>query len=323
MQSQTHPRLKVRSILRWGCFVLCALGLVLGHTVSAVALDRDTTLALARKGWTYDHPRFQIEHSDRVRIDGRQMSGAALCLIGEQPHQLTEGVIDVFRTLMAEIFGKPLPMRFAGADASACGSGRVVILRLYSDAPPHDELTKDLRWLNATYGLGLRLRNGRFAPSPAFAQTFFGTRGQGTHIMVMQPARPDVGPLEADFFSSLLVEELFHTFTFGQDIPIRRRGTDFSSKLQEFPVNVGRLPWTSRRFMRALLKSNPRRLCAFDVFMLHGIARAPGSETAGPDFLAFLDSQFDALSDLAGETMRDPRFGPVVDSSCARSPHAG
>jgi hypothetical protein len=209
-------------------------------------------------------------------------------------------------------------MRHGGDDARGCGSGRTIILRLYSGFPPNRELSADLDWLNRTYALGLPMGRDYAATSPAMAQTFFGRRGQGTHIMVKQPAFERPGRLERDFYRSILVEELFQTFTFGMDVLLFEREVAFTSKLQERPVNLSRMHWESHDFMRALLRSNPGGLCRFDLFMLYAVARAPVDETVDPAFISYIEAAFDTLVDDSARTWEDPRFRSVFDPDCTR-----
>lgn len=287
--------------------------------------DRAAYLDLARRGWNYELRTTMIgrDLSIPVHINGRDFAGASLCLVGEPPHALSLRTIDAFRDLMAHVYGKPVPMRFAGADARACGSGRVVVLRLYSGYPPNKGLSVDLEWMNEVYELGLP--PGRFfaAGSPAVAQTFFGRRGQGTHIMVKQPGAAEIEPLEAAFYRSILVEELFQSFTFGMDILLFDRAAAFQSKLQEIPFNLANLDWDSRTFMQALLRTNPEGLCAFDIFMLHAVATSPVDQTIEPAFIDFIDRDYARLERQAAATMADARFAPILAPDCRQAPDGG
>ncbi|WP_299964110.1 hypothetical protein [uncultured Roseobacter sp.] len=284
--------------------------------------DRTAYLDLARKGWNYQLRTTMIgrDLSIPVHINGRDLAGASLCLVGERPHANSLEVINAFRDLAAHVFGKPVTMRYAGGEAALCGSGRTVVLRLYSGHPPNQALSADLSWMNGIYDLGLPARRFFVATSPAMAQTFFGRRGQGTHIMVKQPRPGQVGGLERSFYRSILVEELFQSFTFGMDILLFDRAAAFQSKLQERPMVLDRLPWESRDFMRALLRSNPAGLCAFDLFMMHAVAEAPVDQTVEPAFIEYIDREYDALLRRAEETMADGRFAPLVAPGCQRAP---
>lgn len=286
--------------------------------LAAQADERHDYLDMARRGWSYELRSTMVgrDMSIPVRIHGRELAGAALCLVGEEPHPDTRTVLDAFRDLIAGVYGRPVPMRYAGRDARGCGSGRVVMLRLYSGYPPNRALTRDLAWLNTAYDLGLPTGRDYTAVSPAMAQTFFGRRGLATHIMVQQPGPVPPGSLERKFYRSILVEELFQSFTFGMDVLQFDNRAQFLSKLQERPFNPGRLPWASRSFMRAMLGSNPSGLCKFDVFMLHAVAQFPLSETNTPDFIRFIETHFDNLRALSDASFADPRFAAILDPVC-------
>ena len=278
---------------------------------------RASYLALARTGWTYDlrTSMMRRDMSIPVHINGRDFAGAALCIVGERPTRQTQATLTAFSDLARHVFGRPLPMRYAGTEATHCGPRRTVILRLYSGYPPNHALTRDLDWLNATYELGLPKRRSYAATSPGQAQTFFGRNGAATHILVQQG--PNAGDaLQDTYFRSILVEELFQSFTFGMDILMLRRKPEFASKLQEVPLNIHRLPWGSPAFMAALVSSNPSGLCAFDVFMMHAVAQSPVDQTTDPAFLDFIEARFDDLDGRARETLADPRFAGVLDPEC-------
>ncbi|MDD9717403.1 hypothetical protein PVW48_11645 [Dinoroseobacter sp. PD6] len=290
---------------------------LLATTASA---DRASFVDLAKRGWNYELRTTMVgrDMSIPIHINGRDLAGASLCLVGEEPHPASLEIINSFRDLAHHVFGKPLPMRYAGRSATKCGAGRTVVLRLYSGYPPNADLSNDLGWLNQVHQLGLP-EGRRFAvSSPAMAQTFFGRRGQGTHIMVKQPALEQVGTLETLFYRSILIEELFQSFTFGMDILLFDRAAEFQSKLQELPINVNRMNWESRAFMRNLLNSNPPGLCMFDVFMFHAVAQAPVDQTVDPAFIDFIDLQYDRLFSEAQQTMKDPRFASIIAPGCRR-----
>lgn len=294
--------------------------LSLSFATGPASADKLAYLELARQGWNYQLRTTMVgrDMGIRVHINGRDLAGAALCVVGERPHAQTDEVLEAFRGLLHHSFGKPVPMRYAGPDARACGSGRTVILRLYSGHPPSSALSADLEWMSEAYRLGLPKGRQYAVSSPAMGQTFFGYRGQGTHLMVKQPALDYPGTLERAFYSSILIEELYQAFTFGMDVLHFDPTVPFLSKLQESPQRMMRLPWESRSFMRALLRSNPGRLCAFDVFMLHAVGRAPVDQTVEPQFIEYIDTHFDQLTQLAEDTMTDPRFEGIVDRTCRR-----
>lgn len=296
-------------------YLIVALALVLA--AGPAAADKASYLELARRGWGYELRR---QLPVPVHISGRYLRGSALCLIGERPQPETLEVLDAFRALLHEVFGKPVPMRYAGPSAQGCGTGRVVVLRLYSGFPPNRALTEDMDWMNDVLDLGFRPGQRHAATTPALAQTFFGQRGQGTHIMVGQADGPIDGAVEAAFFRSILVEELFQSFTFGMDIIHLDRSAPFQSKLEEFPINLLRLPWSSDPFMRALLGTNPVGLCEFDLLMLHAVAEAPVAQTTDPEFLDYIDSHYEALLSAARATMARADFAPLLDPDCTPRP---
>lgn len=298
------------------------LALLAGHTASAVEADeRAAWLELARRGWNYRlrEPPLGRDMTIPVRISSRTLEGAALCLVGERPRTETRAVIESFRALIAETTGRALPMRYAGETARDCGTGRVVVLRLYSGDPPDRALTADLTWLDEAYGLGLPEGRDYAAMSPAVAQTFFGRWGQAVHVMVQQaPPERRTDVLEDAFFRSILIEELFQVFTFGTDILVARRDTVFQSKLQELPVRMSRYGWETSAFMQTLLTVSPGGLCRFDIFMLHAVAEAPVRETTDPAFLDYIDAHFEELRAKADATRSDPEFGLLLDPACGR-----
>ncbi|MEM9551795.1 MAG: hypothetical protein AAGA05_11500 [Pseudomonadota bacterium] len=299
--------------------LLTCLALICAKTSVAESASKADYLELARRGWNYELRNTMVgrDLSIPVHIHGKDIAEATLCIVGEAPHPKTRLVLDAFGALIEHSFGLPLRMIYGGARPAGCDAARVAILRLYSDGPPNGALSEDLHWLSDRFELGLPAERQFFASSPAMAQTFFGRKGQGTHIMVQQPSFETLSALEAAFYKSILVEELFQSFTFGMDVLIFDRSAGFLSKLQEMPTNLPRRPWTSRSFRRALLSSNPGGLCTFDLFMLHAVGRAPVEQTVHPAFLTYIDGEFDALTDLAQTTMNDPRFAPLVDPHCA------
>ncbi|MDU9005771.1 hypothetical protein [Sedimentitalea todarodis] len=281
--------------------------------------DRGPFLDMARKGWVYElrsamWPR--AADMPPIRINGRDMAGSVLCLIGEPPHPQTLQVLQGFAALMHEVFGKPLPLRFADTGLAACGTGRIVFLRLYSGATPHGALNDDLRRMDLSYGIGFPKGRNQWVLSPAQAQTFFGRNGMATHMLVKQSRQAVPTALEQKFFASILIEELYQSFTFGMDILHFDLQARFLSKLEEAPINLRNLAWDSPRFMQGLLRSNPARLCPFDVFMLHALARSPVEQTNSPEFLSFIETRFDDLEQLAGATVARAEHALIVDSAC-------
>lgn len=300
---------------------LTVFALLFAGTARAAA-DRVTFLDLARKGWVYEL-RSAIWGRDpasvEMHINSRELSGAALCVVGEPPHPQTREVLDAFAALMSDVFGKPIPMRFAGPDLDGCGTGRTMYLRLYSGQVPLGAFNRDLRRLDDVYGIGLPRDRQEYVLSPAQAATFFGSRGQATHLIVKQPPEGrSPTPLASRFYSSILIEELYQAFTFGMDILHFDRHLAFVSKLQEFPVNLRHVPWDSPAFMEGLLRSNPSGLCEFDLFMLHALADAPFENTNTPDFIDFIDAHFDDLLARADRTAAREDLAQIMDSRCGQ-----
>lgn len=284
--------------------------------------DRVQFLDLARKGWVYQLRSAMFRPGvarPSIRINSQDMAGAALCIVGEPPHPQTRRVLQAFSDLVAEVFSKPMPMRFGGAELSACGTGRTVYLRLYSGLIPHRAFNDDLRHIDRIFDIGLPHGREQFILSPAQAQTFFGRNGQATHLLVKQPLETPLSPLEQRFFASILIEELYQSFTFGMDILHFDRTTAFASKLEEFPINLRHMPWDSPMFMRGLLQSNPAGLCRFDIFMLHALALAPVEQTNTEAFLHFIDGRFDDLMLRAEDTLAQADFAPILDQRCQTS----
>ncbi len=280
--------------------------------------DRTAFLALAEKGWHYELRTTMLgrDMTIPVHINGRDLAGAALCVVGEKPAQQTLTVIRAFDRLVQRVYSKPLPMRYAGKTARNCGSGRMVVLRLYSGSPPNRALSDDLNRMNEVYDFGLPAGRSYAATSPAMAQTFFGRRGKGTHLMVKQSRRRVPGAIAREFYRSILIEELFQSFTFGMDILQFDRTAPFLSKLQEIPMDLRRMAWDSEGFMLAMLRSNPPGLCTFDLFMMYAVARAPVEQTNEAAFIDYIGAHFDDLLVLARETMTDPDLAPILAPDC-------
>lgn len=283
--------------------------------------QQERFIEIAKQGWNYQLRTTMVgrDLAIPVTINGKTQAGVALCIVGEQPHAQSVEVLNAFRTLLHHIHKTPVPMVYAGPDADSCGPDRAVMLRLFSGHPPHQSLSRDIAWLNERYALGLP--QGRFyqVSSPAMGQTFFGRAGQATHLMVKQPAHQSTSALEHAFYRSILIEELYQSFTFGVDLLQFDRTAPFISKLQETPMNLQRLAWGSKPFMRALVNSNPGALCLFDLFMLHAIAQSPVLETVDPAFITYIEDNFADLLLMARKTMDDPTYAVLVDKACVAS----
>lgn len=294
---------------------------ILALTVLPLCAEQSRYATIARQGWSYELRTTMVgrDLGIPVFINGRTLAGASLCIVGDPPHHQTLETLASFGKLIRHTYGKALTMRFAGETAAQCGVSRTIVLRLYSGFPPNAGLSADLDWMNEVYQLGLPEKRFYAATSPAMGQTFFGRRGQGTHIMVKQPAHQNTSPLEIGFYRSILIEELFQSFTFGMDILLFDRTAKFTSKLQETPLNLRRLSWESKAFMQALLSSNPSGLCPFDVFMLHAVARAPVEQTIEPRFITFIEEEYETLLEMAHDTMSNPAYESLIAKDCERA----
>ena len=290
--------------------------------LQALAGERERFLDLARKGWVYELRSAMFPRRPGmppVLIHGRSLAGATICMLGEAPHARTRAVLDGFSALMRDVHGRPTTMRRARVPRD-CGPGAVVHLRLYSTRSPVEELREDMRQLDETYAIGFSPRQLFRVISPAQGQTLFGRNGNATHLLVQQPHRARLTPLEERFFASILLEELYQAFTFGMDILHLDRAAAFVSKLEELPVDLRGADWRSPRFMEGILQTNPPGLCRFDVFMLHAVAAAPMDRTNDQAFLAFIDAAYDDLSARAETTMGRLAGAGILDPACAPMP---
>ena len=302
--------------------MLVAVGLALPAAAgNAGVSERDAWMALARKGWVYElRSAMYRPDPDRpaVRINGRHLAGAEICVVGAPPHPATRAVLAAFRALVGDVFGTPMSLRLGGEALDGCGDARAVYLRLFSGGLPVREQARDIAWLDAAFELGIAPGRAPPALSPAQAQTYFGRRGSATYLLVRQPASPEPEPLDLRFHASILIEELFQSFTFGMDILHFDREAPLLSKLEELPVNLRSLGWDTPAYMEGLLASNPSGLCRFDVFMLHALAAAPVEETNSEAFLAFIEADFDDLVARTEATLADPRHVLLLDPVCGR-----
>ena len=295
------------------------LAVVIGWAGGPALADKAQYLDMARRGWSYELRSTMVgrDMSIPVHINGRDLKDARICVLGEPPTKDSRAVLDAFRALLEHVHGISAPLHEAGEDIAGCGTGHMVALRLYSGPPPNRALGRDLGWMDRVYDLGLPSRHVWAASSPAMAQTFFGRKGAGTHVMVQQAAAGETGPFDQAYFRSILVEELFQTFTFGMDILHLDAQEPFLSKLEENPLRLRHVAWGSRGFKSAMLSSNPPALCAFDIFMLHAVADAPVEQTTTPDFISYINENFAPLQARTEATLGEPRFAPVLDPACA------
>ncbi|WP_141137826.1 hypothetical protein [Actibacterium lipolyticum] len=280
-------------------------------------------LALAQKGWVYEL-RNSVKRRDAsmpaVRIDSKEMAKGSICVIGEQPHAITQGVLRAFQNLIASVYGPVGTVTWGGATAASCHGPHRTYIRLYSGRPPHHAYNRDLRMLDQIYHIGLPKDRDQFVRSPAQASTFFGREGLASHLLIKQPSAMPLSPLERGFYASILIEELYQAFSFGMDVLHFDRQKAFLSKIEEYPVNLRNLDWDSPRFMQGLLTSNPRGLCAFDVFMLHALATSELENVNSNAFLEYLDHHFDELVQQTRATVQEPEFAGIIDRNCMDAP---
>lgn len=302
------------------------LALVLGLTGSPATATtepgRSSVLNLARQGWVYTLRSSMMRRPGGTAmpvISARSLRGARLCLLGEDPHPVTREVLNRFSELMERTSGVPLQIDDA-IDPEDC-NGQRVVLRLFSRRSPHQEYNEDLNRLDRSFAIGLPRRRRHLVASPAQAQTFFGRRGQATHILIMQPmADRDLTEVARLFYTSILIEELYQAFTFGMDVILFDRETPPMSKLQESPVSLRGLPWRSDAFMRGLLSSNPTGLCAFDILMLHALGESNLERTNSDALLRYLNDNYGRLSEAMRETVAMSDFAPLLDPACRNLP---
>lgn len=302
--------------------LLAALMLPLPAGAGAEPLSPAAVLDLARRGWVYELRTAMMRRLPDAAvpvIDAGSMRGAHLCLVGESPHPLTAGILTAFGRLIAQTSGTA-PRIDTAPDPRGC-PGEPVVLRLFSGVPPHAAYRADILAMNDSFAIGMSPRRQIYLTSPAQAQTFFGARGQATHLVVMQPAPQEVpDDLARRFFASLLIEELYQAFTFGSDVLRFDRSEPPVSKLQEVPLNLRGLPWLSRPFMEGMLATSPAGLCGFDLFMLHGLGRADLPRTNDPALLDHLAAQYNPLVAATEASLADPALAVLIDPVCAEAP---
>ena len=255
-----------------------------------------------------------------VRLNSTEVALGEVCLFGEPPHALPRKIIATFTELLRDVYGRRLAVTFAGREITNCPRQQRVYIRLYSGLPPEGRFNDDLREMEREFDIRFPPNWNERVKSPAQTNGFFGRNGAAAHVLVSQPPAGELTPLQRDFYTSILVEELFQVVTFGADILKFNRDTPFVSKLQEHPVNLRYLPWTSERFMTGLLQSNPKGLCGFDVFMLHALAASNLETTNSTALLDYIDGHFDELRGRVVETLAKPAYAPVLDADCASLP---
>lgn len=294
-----------------------AMLLAAGAAGGGGAADKAAYLELADRGWDYTFRGTAQGRAGTLppsHVMARDMPGRAICLIGEAPHPDLRAMLETFRAMMADIFGTVGALRDGGADIADCAPDATVFVRFYSLDKPDPAFNDDLAALSRRFDLGLSDKRLYGILSPAQAVTLFGRNEQITHIALMQPRHAVLTPLEIRFFRSLVIEEFYQSYSFGIDIFRMGRGTPLLSKLQETPVNLRFLSWTSVEYMQGLLASNPEGLCHFDAMMLHALAEV---EDDAPGALRdLLDRRFAALDAAARETAANPDYAALFDPAC-------
>lgn len=285
--------------------------------------NRNDYIDLARSGWVYEPRRSQMRHDadlPPVRFNSIQAVNGEICLFGDPPHALSRQVFETFNDLLSDVFDRRLVVNYAGRLLSNCPAHQRVYIRLYSGGPPAARYNADLRQLDREFDIRFPPRWNEPIISPAQTNGFFGRHGAAAHLLIKQPSSAQLTPLQQGFYASIFIEELFQVFSFGADILKFERETPFLSKLQEHPVNLRYLPWSSEAFMKGLLQSNPSGLCGFDVFMLHVMARSGLEHSNTPKLLTFIESRFEDLRARALDTLSEPRFASVLDPECKQIP---
>lgn len=315
---------------RFRAAILRYLGALIWLVASVQAFSAETTvptrsqyLAVAKQGWVFDF-RSSLMRRDAdlppVRFDGREPSLGPVCVFGDAAHPASRAVLVQFERLLQQAFARQAPISFVDGGIAECPPQQRVYLHLYDIQAGYGALDFDLRYLDRQFDFDLSKTRRETIRSPAQGLGFFGREGNVAHLMIRQSEHETPSALERDFYRSILVEELFQVFSFGVDILKFDRDTPFLSKLQEHPAHLMRRDWNSADYMRRLLDSNPRGLCAFDVFMLHAIAGMPVDSTNSQAFLAHLNAQFDILVDRTRATLADPELALLFDQTCLATP---
>ncbi|PRY77173.1 hypothetical protein CLV80_10617 [Yoonia maritima] len=306
------------------CLLMALLAAVpFGARADNTHPTRGEFLALAKQGWVFDlHSSRHRRDPDfpPVQFNSSEVAMGEICVIGEPANRLSERVISSFVGLLGDIYGRRLSVTYANRSISSCPTRPRVYVRLYSGRPPSALFNADLRQMDRDFDI-------RFPPqwrepvySPAQANGFFGHEGAIAHLLVRQAPHANLTPLQRDFYTSILTEELFQVVSFGADILKFDRDAPFRSKLQEHPVNLRRVSWQSDQFMTGLLSSNPNGLCGFDVFMLHALAGSGLETVNSAELIMFIETNFDVLKDAAEKTVANPAYEMLLDNSCLALP---
>lgn len=299
-----------------------ALAATLGVSPARADLKADY-LELVERGWNYAFRGSARGHADDLS-PGYVLAGAmaprAICLIGEAPHPVMAETLAQFRHLLRRIFGTAGPVFPGRRTIGDCEAGETIFIRFYSRPVPNELFNADIDALNDRFDLGLSGRQRLNILSPAQAVTMFGRAGQITHLSLLEPVFLRISELERDFYRSMLIEELYQSYSFGIDVFKTEHDGPLLSKLQETPVNLRLLEWTSAEYMAGLLQSNPRGLCHFDAMMLHALAAYPGNSAANIPLAVFVERDFDALYEDARATAARAEFSELFDPDCRTAP---
>ncbi|MCY0096498.1 hypothetical protein [Hoeflea ulvae] len=307
----------------WGLIIALLMSVSPGVADDAPQPTRDDYLRLAQTGWVFELSSSRKRRSPAfppIRFNSGEVAKGEICLFGAPPHALSRQIIGVFNDLLRDIYDRRLAVTFAGRDISNCPSRQRVYVRLYDDRLPTALYRADLVQLDHDFDIRLPSHGAQPVATPAQVNVFFGAVGPVAHLLVNQPDHRDLTRLERDYFTSILIEELFQVVSFGRDVAKFDAETPFLSKLQERPVNLRLLPWQSESFMAGLLKSNPSGLCAFDVFMLHSLAAANLETVNSDELIVFIKAHFDELLDRSVRTLDNPAYRPLLDQRCLALP---
>lgn len=290
---------------------------------SVAAPTQTDFLGLARQGWVFELRSSVMRRAPdmpMIRTDSREVASGALCVLGDAPSPIAADILRRFLSMTDQIYGTRRHLSRGVRSVKECGIGHRVYLRFYNGLPPQFMYNRDLRLLDAYFDIGLPRDRDQLVQSPAQATTYFARRGPVSYLLIKQPPDRPLNALEDRFYRSILIEELYQVFTFGMDILVFDRNGAFTSKLQEFPVNLRNFAWTDPRFMEGLVNSNPNGLCAFDVFMMHALAATDEPSANSEAFLAFIEEDFDDLLRRAQKTLADPQFTVLTDPDCRELP---
>lgn len=291
-------------------------------TAAAETPSREDILNLARAGWTYELRTTMRRPGSAAlvrNLNARAMAGAEVCLLGEPANDRSLQTIAAF-THLWQIAFNTAPRFIHAEKITDCTPSATVFLRLFSNSNPTAALNADLKALDQTFGLSLSQRP-QFPSSPAQAQTFFGTEGMATHIMVTQAGPWALPDWHHSYYRSLLVEELFQSFTFGMDILHLNSEQPFFSKLQEAPLYTQHLPWRSDDFIRSMLHSSPRGLCGADLVMLAALGETELERTNTAAFTSFVSDNLDRFLTAARLWQSDPQVQLLLDPACQALPN--